>query len=151
MTLPSSASDQGSVSLQAAKLPDTHLLVCTRDRGEGGAKKSCARDGSSESLLGELKKRYQEAVLACTQGSSSSGRAPKVRIESAGCLDQCDLGPVLVVYPHGVWFSGLVRESFEGLIFGFLIPQEISGRSDQAIQDHQTRLEKFRIRSNQTR
>ena len=28
-----------------------------------------------------------------------------VRINSAGCLDRCELGPTLVIYPEGVWYS----------------------------------------------
>ena len=29
----------------------------------------------------------------------------KVRINSAGCLDRCELGPTVVIYPEGVWYS----------------------------------------------
>jgi (2Fe-2S) ferredoxin len=28
-----------------------------------------------------------------------------VRINAAGCLDRCELGPTLVIYPEGVWYS----------------------------------------------
>ena len=27
------------------------------------------------------------------------------RINAAGCLDRCELGPTLVIYPEGVWYS----------------------------------------------
>jgi (2Fe-2S) ferredoxin len=27
------------------------------------------------------------------------------RINTAGCLDRCELGPVMVIYPEGVWYS----------------------------------------------
>ena len=30
---------------------------------------------------------------------------PGVRINNAGCLDRCELGPVLVIYPEGVWYK----------------------------------------------
>lgn len=29
----------------------------------------------------------------------------KTRINSAGCLDRCELGPCMVVYPEGVWYA----------------------------------------------
>ena len=29
----------------------------------------------------------------------------KCRINTAGCMDRCDEGPVLVVYPEGVWYT----------------------------------------------
>ena len=28
-----------------------------------------------------------------------------VRINTAGCLDRCELGPTMVIYPEGVWYS----------------------------------------------
>ena len=28
-----------------------------------------------------------------------------VRINAAGCLDRCELGPTMVIYPEGVWYS----------------------------------------------
>jgi (2Fe-2S) ferredoxin len=28
-----------------------------------------------------------------------------VRINNAGCLDRCELGPNLVIYPEGVWYT----------------------------------------------
>ena len=30
---------------------------------------------------------------------------PSTRINSAGCLDRCEFGPVMVIYPEGVWYS----------------------------------------------
>lgn len=27
-----------------------------------------------------------------------------VRVNSAGCLDRCELGPCVVIYPEGVWY-----------------------------------------------
>ncbi len=29
----------------------------------------------------------------------------ETRINGAGCLDRCELGPCLVIYPEGVWYS----------------------------------------------
>jgi len=28
----------------------------------------------------------------------------RVRINASGCLDRCELGPTLVIYPEGVWY-----------------------------------------------
>ncbi len=28
-----------------------------------------------------------------------------VRINTAGCLDRCELGPCIVIYPEGIWYS----------------------------------------------
>ena len=39
-----------------------------------------------------MKKRAKELKIART------------RVNSAGCLDRCELGPVLVIYPDNVWY-----------------------------------------------
>jgi len=40
----------------------------------------------------------------------------RVRINQAGCLDRCDLGPVLVVYPEAVWYTYVDREDIDEII-----------------------------------
>jgi len=37
--------------------------------------------------------------------ATALGLTGDVRINAAGCLDRCELGPVLVIYPEGVWYS----------------------------------------------
>jgi (2Fe-2S) ferredoxin len=37
-------------------------------------------------------------------------KIPNVRINQAGCLDRCELGPCAVLYPEGVWYR---LDSFE--------------------------------------
>lgn len=69
-----------------------HAFVCTNQRPEGHPRGSCARKGS-ESLRDYLKARAKELGI------------DGVRINSAGCLDRCELGPVLVIYPEGIWYS----------------------------------------------
>ncbi len=40
----------------------------------------------------------------------------KVRVNTAGCLDRCDEGPVAVVYPEGVWYSYVDQEDIDEII-----------------------------------
>ena len=51
------------------------------------------------------KKRIAHAVAAVDQGG---GIADRVRINKSLCLDQCEHGPTVVVYPEAVWY-GFVR------------------------------------------
>ena len=44
-----------------------------------------------------------------------SGRG-KVRINMAGCLDRCDEGPVLVVYPEAVWYTYVDQQDIDEII-----------------------------------
>ena len=39
-----------------------------------------------------------------------------VRINNAGCLDRCELGPTLVIYPEGVWYSPKTREDIDEIL-----------------------------------
>lgn len=40
----------------------------------------------------------------------------KIRINSAGCMDRCDEGPVLVVYPDGVWYTYVDKHDIDEII-----------------------------------
>ena len=63
-----------------------HAFVCVND-------KSCALDGA-EAIQAILKHRLKE-----------TGLKERLRVNKAGCLGQCGHGPLVVVYPEGVWYS----------------------------------------------
>ena len=68
-----------------------HVFVCCNRRPEGHRRGSCAA-GGAEALRDYMKARAKELGLK------------DVRINSAGCLDRCELGPCVVIYPEGVWY-----------------------------------------------
>ncbi len=68
-----------------------HVFVCTNRRADTHARGSCAARGS-ERLRDYMKARAKEAGIA------------SIRINTAGCLDRCELGPCVVVYPQGIWY-----------------------------------------------
>jgi (2Fe-2S) ferredoxin len=35
------------------------------------------------------------------------GLTPLVRANKSGCLDQCELGPTVVIYPQAIWYGGV--------------------------------------------
>lgn len=45
----------------------------------------------------------------------------KTRINQAGCLDRCDQGPVLVVYPESVWYTYVDQEDIDEIIESHLM------------------------------
>ena len=51
----------------------------------------------------------------CTKSLGIAGKGG-VRINTAGCLDRCDEGPVIVVYPEGVWYTYVDREDIDEII-----------------------------------
>lgn len=73
---------------------EVHVFVCT----SGG---TCPLQGAGD-VHAYLKEAVQRAKLKA-----------KVRVNQAGCLDQCGHGPVLVVYPENVWYSHVTVKEAE--------------------------------------
>lgn len=69
-----------------------HIFACTNTRPEKHPRGSCAARGGQK-LRDYMKVRAKELGIEA------------VRVNSAGCLDRCELGPVVVIYPEGVWYS----------------------------------------------
>lgn len=84
-----------------------HIFICTNQRDPGHPRGSCDPSGS-----GELHKLFKTAV-------AKRGLKGKVRANKAGCLDQCEHGPNVVVYPEAVWY-------------GFVSPADV----DEIIDSH---------------
>ncbi|HLO79157.1 MAG TPA: (2Fe-2S) ferredoxin domain-containing protein [Magnetospirillum sp.] len=80
-----------------------HAFICTNRRPDGHRRGSCAARGS-EPLRDYLKARTKELGL------------DDVRINSAGCLDRCELGPVMVIYPEGIWYSFHTHEDIDEIL-----------------------------------
>ena len=40
----------------------------------------------------------------------------RVRINRSGCLDRCELGPTMVIYPEGVWYTYSTREDVDEIL-----------------------------------
>ena len=45
-----------------------------------------------------------------------SNEENRIRINSAGCMNRCDDGPVLVVYPEGVWYTYMDESDLDEII-----------------------------------
>lgn len=80
-----------------------HVFCCTNERPENHPRGSCAARGSVK-LRNYLKVRAKELGLG------------DVRINAAGCLDRCEHGPVMVIYPEGVWYTYTSIEDIEAIL-----------------------------------
>jgi (2Fe-2S) ferredoxin len=81
--------------MPADKDPDQyyehHVFCCTNQR-DAGHPRGCCLDRGAGPLRDYMK-------AACKRFGK------KIRINSAGCLDRCELGPVMAIYPEGVWYT----------------------------------------------
>ena len=72
-----------------------HIFICTNTREPGNSRGCCNPDGSEA-----LKKAFKQEL-------ERRGLKPLVRANAAGCLDQCELGPTVVIYPQAIWYGGV--------------------------------------------
>lgn len=86
-----------------------HVFFCVNERDPPRA--SCACHGA-ERLQKYAKKRIKAL------GMSGEGQ---IRINRAGCLDRCEEGPVIVVYPEGVWYTYIDESDIDEIIEAHLI------------------------------
>ncbi len=40
----------------------------------------------------------------------------KIRINNAGCLDRCNEGPLIVIYPEEIWYTYIDKEDVDEII-----------------------------------
>ena len=83
---------------------DKHIFFCLNRRDDGRA--SCA-EHRAEALQVYAKDRVKALGLA---------GAGKVRVNKAGCLDRCELGPVAVVYPEAVWYTFVDEKDIDEIV-----------------------------------
>jgi (2Fe-2S) ferredoxin len=69
-----------------------HIFICINQRPKDDPRGCCA-DRGSEKLHAHFKSETKRLNLKGL-----------VRANKAGCLDHCDLGPTVVIYPEGVWY-----------------------------------------------
>ncbi|WP_419760260.1 (2Fe-2S) ferredoxin domain-containing protein [Acidisoma sp.] len=108
--------DMTATSPDTERLPffDVHIFVCCNRRPDGHARGSCAARGS-EALRDYMKARVKEAKI------------PHARVNMAGCLDRCEEGPCIVIYPEGVWYRIETRGDVDAVIEQHLLG---GGRAD---------------------
>lgn len=85
-----------------------HVFCCTNERPENHPRGSCARKNSAE-LRDYLKIKARQAGVA------------SVRVNNAGCLDRCELGPVMVIYPEGIWYTYQTKEDVDEIVRTHLV------------------------------
>lgn len=85
-----------------------HVFICTNQRADLN-KKSCG-EACGLNLVGLFKKILKE-----------KGLTQEIRAQRAGCLDACDFGPSVVVYPEGIYYKGVQPEDVMEIVEQHLI------------------------------
>ena len=101
-----------------------HVFVCINERPADHPKGCCKAKGGVEvrdELKTELKKR---------------GIAKIVRANNSGCLDQCEHGVSVVVYPEQVWYGNVTVADIPEIVDKHLVGGEVVDRLLQPDQPH---------------
>lgn len=88
---------------------ERHVFVCHNSRPADAPRPSCTADGKSD-----LHTRLQQL-------SKEAGLGGRVRINKSGCLDQCEHGPMMVVYPEAVWYGNVRPDDAAAIVEEHLI------------------------------
>ena len=95
-----------------------HIFICTNERSPGHPRGCCLEKGSQK-----IRELFKEEV-------KRRGLQGQVRANAAGCLDGCEMGPTVVVYPDGVWDRVQtpedVREIMDSHIEGGTVVQRLA-------------------------
>ena len=100
-----------------------HVFCCVNER-PAGHKRGCCKSRGAEPLRNYMKARAKELGL------------DDLRINQSGCLDRCELGPTMVIYPEGVWYTLHSIEDAEEIIQRHLIKGERVERLMLQPSDH---------------
>lgn len=100
------------------------MFVCINERPADHPKGCCKAKGGIE-VRDRLKKEL-----------AARGISKVVRANNAGCLDQCEHGVSVVVYPEQVWYGGVTVEDIPELIDKHLVGGEVVERLLMPEQPH---------------
>lgn len=82
-----------------------HVFFCCNRRAPG--ERTCCADKGADRVRDYAKQRVKALGLA---------GAGRVRVNQAGCLDRCEEGPCIVVYPEGVWYTYVDEDDVDEII-----------------------------------
>jgi (2Fe-2S) ferredoxin len=93
-----------------------HVFFCMNQREDG---QPCCGQHDALTAQKHAKRRVKELDM---------NGAGKIRINQAGCLDRCAEGPVLVVYPEGVWYTYVDTSDIDEIVDSHLVQGKIVER-----------------------
>jgi (2Fe-2S) ferredoxin len=109
---------------------EKHVFICTNQRAPG-EKKSCGEQCGLD-LVKEFKRQLKEKNL--------KGR---MRAQRSGCLDACDFGPSIVIYPEGIYYGNVHLSDVTEIVDSHLIRNKVVERLQVDFGKEETENGKF--------
>lgn len=83
---------------------DKHIFICTNQRAEGAPRRSCGEQHGM-TIVDEFRRILKEKKLP-----------QLIRAQKSGCLDICDFGQTVAVYPEGVFYVNVQVDDVKEII-----------------------------------
>jgi (2Fe-2S) ferredoxin len=96
------------MSQKPARKLKAHIFVCTNER-PAEHPRGCCKEKDAEGLVQGFKEEL-----------ARRGLAGEVRAQRAGCLDTCEFGPSVVIYPDNLWYGPVQRENLGEIVDSLL-------------------------------
>jgi (2Fe-2S) ferredoxin/predicted O-methyltransferase YrrM len=93
---------------------DQHVFVCTQGKPEGAT--SCPNHGSLRVLQ------------ALERELDAQGLERQVQVTACGCLGLCESGPVMIIYPEGIWYRRVREEDVAEIVGSHLRASKVVSR-----------------------
>ncbi len=84
---------------------DKHVFFCTNQRDDGSA---CCNNHDAKSARDYMKGKVKELGI--------SEPLNRIRVNTAGCMDRCEEGPVMVIYPEATWYTYVDEKDLDEII-----------------------------------
>jgi (2Fe-2S) ferredoxin len=101
-----------------------HVFVCINERAADNPKGCCKHKGGTD-----VRDRLKAEL-------SSRGLQKTIRANNAGCLDQCEHGVTVVVYPEQVWYGHVTEADIPEIVEKHLVGGEVVARLLLPDQNH---------------
>lgn len=93
-----------------------HVFICQNERPADDPRGCCLARGAAG-----VRERFRQEL-------TRRGLSGRVRANAAGCLDACEHGVSLVIYPEGIWYGGVRPEDVEEIIDRSVLHGEVIQR-----------------------
>ncbi len=95
---------------------DKHIFICTNQRAAGAPRRSCGEAHGME-IVDAFKKKLKEHQVNFP-----------IRAQKAGCLDICDYGQTVAIYPDGTFYVGVELSDVDEIISEHILNNRVVER-----------------------
>ena len=78
-----------------------HIFICTNERPVDSSKGDCTRCGGDDIQL-----KFVELI-------NQHGLKGVIRANKSGCLNACEMGATVVIYPDNIWYTRVTPDDVE--------------------------------------